>query len=253
MAKQLTINVPLPLPDGRDLVQGPLTYNTDGLATRHNAEFRNHPRFAKAYAAGLKTIESRSPGLDIAWRVHVACWAADHATKLEGDFVEFGVFTGILSRSIVEYVDFGKQTNRRLWLFDTFQGLDESKMSETELKRGLVTSYNKSYTGDYYGEVQQTFAPFPNVKIIKGSVPDSLAGIDIPKAAYVSIDMNSAAPEIAAATYIWPRLVSGGIIIYDDYAWMAHIEQKRAHDQWAAERGCTILTLPTGQGLLIKP
>ena len=30
-------------------------------------------------------------------------------------------------------------------------------------------------------------------------------------------------------------------------------EQKSTHDEFATSQGCEILTLPTGQGLLIKP
>jgi len=33
-------------------VSGPLTYNRDGLATRHNCDFMQAPRFTAAYAAG---------------------------------------------------------------------------------------------------------------------------------------------------------------------------------------------------------
>jgi hypothetical protein len=37
------------------LVMGPLTYNQDGLATRHNADFMHDTRFACAYDAGKTT------------------------------------------------------------------------------------------------------------------------------------------------------------------------------------------------------
>ena len=48
-------------------------------------------------------------------------------------------------------------------------------------------------------------------------------------------------------------MTRGGVIIYDDYASPAHSEQKRALDGFAAALGVEILSLPTGQGLLLRP
>src|SRR5690349_16977452 len=99
----LQLNVKFPLADGRTLVQGPLTYNTDGLATQHNAEFVRDPDFAKAYAFGMT---DGPPGRHLEWRVHVALWLATQALQLPGDFIECGVNTGIMSGAIMTYLDF---------------------------------------------------------------------------------------------------------------------------------------------------
>jgi hypothetical protein len=73
------------------------------------------------------------------------------------------------------------------------------------------------------------------------------------RVAYLSLDMNMAFPEIAAAEHFWPRLSPGGVVLLDDYNWTSHVNQKRAFDAFAAERGLRVLGLPTGQGLLVKP
>lgn len=65
--------------------------------------------------------------------------------------------------------------------------------------------------------------------------------------------MNNTVPEIAAAETFWSRLEPGAVVVLDDYGWERHIEQKRAFDKFAAARGVTVLSLPTGQGLIIKP
>ena len=72
------------------------------------------------------------------------------------------------------------------------------------------------------------------------------------KIAYLSIDMNCMEPEIAAAEFFWDRMVRGGLMILDDYGWARHVAQKQAFDSFAAARGTTVLSLPTGQGLLLK-
>lgn len=53
--------------------------------------------------------------------------------------------------------------------------------------------------------------------------------------------------------YFWDKLVPGGIILLDDYGWQTHEAQKADWDEFARDRGVQILTMPTGQGLLIKP
>jgi O-methyltransferase len=66
--------------------------------------------------------------------------------------------------------------------------------------------------------------------------------------------MNNKIPEIAAAEYFWDKLVSGAVIVLDDYAWGGyHMGQKLAFDEFAAKRGVEVLSLPCGQGLIIKP
>jgi O-methyltransferase len=225
---------------------GPVTYDTDGLTTSNNCDFIKEPRFAKAYAAAAAT--NPWPGFTLQWRVYVVCWFADMVKNLEGDFVECGVNTGAYARAVIDYIDFSK-LNKKFYLFDTFGGLVESLVSEDEKKAG-IDYYFGTYK-DVYEEVKKTFAGF-NVDIIKGVVPDTLPQCKSEKIAYLSIDMNCVAPEIAAAEYFWDKIVTGGVIILDDYGFPLHINQKLAFDEFAKKKGVSVLTLPTGQGIMIK-
>lgn len=252
--------VEFPMPDGRRLrnrsdgqvsVLPVMQFDADGLSTSHNADFLDDPRFQRAYQAGVNTGHRiMDPAkLHIEWRVYVCCWAASHAARLDGDFVECGVSTGIVSRAVVDYVDFNS-LDKTFFLFDTFEGIPESQMSETE--RPLALSKNQRHYFDCLALVEQNFADFPNVKTVKGPVPDSLGTVAIDRVSYLHIDMNIAAPEVAALAYFWDRMVTGGIIVFDDYASLAHRSQKTALDMIAGKLGAAILTMPTGQGLLLK-
>ena len=64
--------------------------------------------------------------------------------------------------------------------------------------------------------------------------------------------MNCAAPEIAALTRFWERLVVGAPVLLDDYAYDGYRHQKLAMDELAGRLGVPIASLPTGQGLLLK-
>ena len=97
------------------------------------------------------------------------------------------------------------------------------------------------------------FAAFKNVVIVPGPIPETLPQVIPEKVAFLSIDMNCTIPEREALKHFWPRLVRGGVVLLDDYGFSHHEEQKVAHDAFAASQGTTVLSLPTGQGLMIKP
>jgi O-methyltransferase len=249
--QKMNMTIDFPLADGRDLVWGPLQYNEDGLATKHSAAFVSEPRFAEAYRRGVATNHPWGPGLHIEWRVYLPCWAASIATRLEGDFVECGVASGIVSAAVCYYVDFNKYPQKKFWLLDTFEGFPIEQVSDAELKAGIgryATAYNNTYD-----EVAQTFKDYPNVVLIKGRVPETLSQVTAAKIAYLMLDMNAAAPERAAIETFWDRIVPGGMILFDDYGWAEHVEQKRVLDEFVASKGLEIFSVPSGQGLLVKP
>jgi O-methyltransferase len=167
--------------------------------------------------------------------------------NLKGDYVECGVNSGILSRAIMEYLDFAKMSDRQFYLLDTFCGIPEDDGPEKRIRQ-----INRVYP-DIYEEVVNTFAPFSNAKLVRGRIPETLSEIKSTKICYLSIDLNVAAPELAAGEYLWPRMVSGAVILLDDYGWAGHEEQKIGWDEFARERNVPLLPLPTGQGIIIKP
>lgn len=227
------------------------TYSSDGLSTTHDATFLRDARFQRAYALGAASGHRicEPEDLHIEWRVYICCWAAEHARRLGGDFVECGVSTGIVSRAVADYVDFGNHSGK-FWLVDTFEGIPIQQALPEE--RGLAASKNSRHYYDCFEEVQQYFSRYGNVNVVKGQVPDALAVVVTDRVAYLHIDMNIAEPEVAAMEYFWDKLAVGAIVVLDDYGSLAHAPQKRAMDQFAATRGTTVLTLPTGQGLLLR-
>ena len=225
----------------------PVTYNADGLATVHNADFIADPLFKRACAAGMATPH-RFGEVHIEWRVYVCCWAALQAKHLDADYVECGVNTGIISRAIMEYIDF-LSMDKQFYLLDTYEGIPVQDLRPDEAH---LASDNAFYF-DCYAGVLKTFAPFPNARVIKGRVPETLSEVDSNRIGFASIDMNNVAAEMAAAEFLWPRMVPGALIVLDDYGWRPYIAQKHAWDSFADQQGVRVFSLPTGQGLLIKP
>lgn len=226
-------------------------YNQDGLTTIHNHEFMRDAAFVKAYSRGVK-----AGGYDyhMHWRIHVALWVASCARRLDGDFVECGVNRGFVSSAVMEWLDWDA-SGKMFFLLDTFGGGDARSIatsSESGAQRGMCDPRKCEYTSDV-AAVRANFATWKNVSIIVGFVPDILPCVKTKRVAYLHLDMNCAAPEFAAAEFFWPRLLPGGFILLDDYAYYGFRPQKLAMDEFAATHGVNILALPTGQGIIIKP
>ena len=231
-----------------------VTYHADGLVTSSKyAPFMHDRRFMSSYRRAIKSGHmiggELNVDLHIEWRVAVAIWAAQHACHLPGDFVECGVNTGILSLAICDYIDFNR-TGKRFFLFDTYAGIPEAQMSESERTMKLVS--NTKYP-DCYEVAKANFEPFPNVKLVRGVVPESLTTVDIDSVSYLSLDMNISYPEREAIEYFWPRMSPGALVVLDDYGWETYEEQRHTMDEFAKKQGVSILAMPTGQGLIIKP
>jgi O-methyltransferase len=233
------------------------SYDADNLTVHQKSvDFLSDPRFRTAYERGMDSGHHlcRPPGsredLHIEWRVHVILWAAAHALRLSGDFVECGVNTGIYSLAVCDYIDFNR-TGKSFWLFDTFNGIPEEQITERERKLGRLEE-NAAWYSDVYEIAKENFAPFPRARLIRGEVPGSLALAPIESVAYLSLDLNIAAPEVAALEFFWEKLVPGAPVVLDDYGWAGYRPQKEAVDEFARDRGVEVLSLPTGQGLLLK-
>lgn len=155
---------------------------------------------------------------------------------------------GYGSRSILSYCS-GLLDEKRFFCLIPADGIPQTQFL-SERERSHNELFKKSYS-ECYRAVLQTFKEFRNVYPIRGLVPGTLAQVDSRQFCFV-VDMNNASSEIAAAEYLWPLMVDGGVMLLDDYSWQINCDQRQAFDRFAAERGMSVLGLPTGQGVLMK-
>lgn len=230
------------------------SYNQDGLYSIHNHEFMNDLSFLKAYARGIQSSNGVDPSFH--WRAHVALWVSHVASQLDGDFVECGVNMGFISSAIMHDLNWNS-LDKVFYLLDTFDGPGERYYTDIERRQGKVEEFRKVLaSGGYNRDIDSTiknFSEWKRIRIIKGLVPESLYKVDTKKISYLHLDMNCAIPEVSAANIFWERLVAGGIILLDDYAYYGYRTQKLLMDEFAIKKDIRILSLPTGQGLIIKP
>ena len=88
--------------------------------------------------------------------------------------------------------------------------------------------------------------------IRKGFIPDTFAGLNSEKIAFVHIDLDVYKSILDSLQFIWPRLSLGGIIVFDDYGFATCPGARVAVDEFFYTKKCHPLCLSTGQALVFK-
>jgi hypothetical protein len=210
----------------------------DGLVTIHYRPFT--PEFNRSYEEMASWWQDER--VDVRWRMWLLLGFARAAQRADGDYAEFGVYRGGCTSMILQFVDL---TGRRLHLFDTFTGIPESGLTERERDEGFAGRL----AGTSLDEVRDRLAAYqPAPTFWPGDVFTTMPDADTGPLAFAHIDLNAATPTTHVLSHVLERLSPGGIVVFDDYAYIGYEEQRRAIDAL----GVDVLALPTGQGVLMR-
>ena len=101
-------------------------------------------------------------------------------------------------------------------------------------------------------DFKEHFKEFHNVHFLQGLIPDCLDRLEVEKISFLHIDLNAPKPEIEGLSFLWDRLIKGGVILLDDYGYAKRRDQHDAMNDLALRYSFEILQMPSGQGLAIK-
>jgi O-methyltransferase len=139
--------------------------------------------------------------------------------KIAGAFAELGVYRGVLSAFIHRH-----SPDRRLYLFDTFEGFPQQALEEgVDDRRFRDTSQEL---------VAKVIGDTRNVDFRKGYFPDSAAGLEQESFAFVMLDFDLFVSAKAALEFFYPRIVPGGYFFLHDFN---NMESNRAISRAASE------------------
>jgi len=158
--------------------------------------------------------------------------------NVPGAVAECGVWRGHFAHHINKCFP-----ERKLYLFDTFKGFDENDWGkDADGEFGEYVIANQDDYHFYRGSERAALLRCihrNNVVIKKGYVPDTFAGLENEHFAYVNLDMDLYAPQLAALRFFGPRMSVGGVITVHDYTTLPGTNQ--AVTEFAEESGAVVL------------
>ena len=144
-----------------------------------------------------------------------------YVNSLEGETAEVGVLVGNSAKIIAEAVNGSKE----LHLFDTFaQKLPDDYFQSDEGgdERWLVDSTR----------AREQLSGYEKVFFYEGMFEETCHMIENKKFCFVHIDCDYYNSITACADFFFPRLVDGGMALFDDYGAVDQPGAKRAVDQF---------------------
>ena len=186
------------------------------------------------------------------WRHYFVHWTASEAAHLESsstkNFVELGVCDG-LTAWYAAHAKIEAKCNGLFFLYDVWAPMREDLLTESE--KTSLGAY--AYLGIENTRRNLLWAGCDDFVFNKGYIPESFSINQNPDTvAWLHIDLNSAIPTLAAIEYFWERLIHGGIVLLDDFAWPEYEDTRAKIETWSDARGVAIQHLPTVQAIITK-
>lgn len=199
-------------------------------------------------------------------KLHALITATRHIRdhKIPGAVVECGVWRGGSMHAVARTLLAGGDTERELYLFDTFEGMpppeDKDVRTDGRTAQELLDEGTREQTIWAYASLEDVKAgfgtvPYPAEKVhfVQGKVEDTIPLEDGPEQiALLRLDTDWYSSTKHELEHLYPKLVSGGILILDDYGWWQGARQ--ATDEWLQESGAQLALWRAGSGrVAIKP
>lgn len=180
-------------------------------------------------------------------------------TSLAGDIVECGVWKGGQAM-LMAYLLLGRRdTNRRIWLYDTFTGMsaptaedvyaypeDPAPVKWRTLDKGDYVDWCYASEAEVRRNVASTGYPADRFVFVKGKVEDTIPGTMPDSIALLRLDTDFYESTKHELEYLYPRLMPGGVLVIDDYgSWEG---ARKAVDEYIVVHGAKILLLRAGPG-----
>jgi len=170
---------------------------------------------------------------------------------LPGDIVECGVWRGGTSMLVASTLLSAGDSSRKLFLYDTFAGMtkptdaDRSMTGEPAMKQ-WVAEQRESFNTWCYASIEEVrgnvlstgYSP-DLVEFVKGDVEQTIPARSPNQIALLILDTDWYQSTLHELQHLFPLLVSGGVLIIDDYGhWSG---AKKAVDQYLSEAGVSLL------------
>lgn len=173
------------------------------------------------------------------------------ARGIEGDFVECGAWRGgsaLLAALTFRELE-GSASKRRVYLYDTFEGMTQASSLDVDIFGTSATEYMDQYAdaGKWcyanMSDVRSLFASHgfsdEQVRFIKGDVCETLRHTIPSTVSILRLDTDWYESTKTELEILYPRLAANGVLILDDYGhWKG---ARKAVDEYFVRVGAVML------------
>ncbi|HXH99850.1 MAG TPA: TylF/MycF/NovP-related O-methyltransferase [Sphingobacteriaceae bacterium] len=165
--------------------------------------------------------------------------------QVSGDILEVGVWkggTGALLCKANEVSHFKGKT----YLADTFNGVIKATDKDPVYRGGehSDTTFNEVDTLMEYVRAQ-------NYEILEGVFPENFPDLEIPLLKFCHIDVDTYLSAKDVFEYAWPRMVQGGMVVFDDYGFWTCEGVTKYFNSLVISNGIKIHNI-NGHGIIVK-
>ncbi|QNE79373.1 methyltransferase [Streptomyces finlayi] len=225
------------------------------------------PQFPADYDDEAKDIirEVKPYSMTSPERLNAFILATRHIARhnIPGDIVECGVWRGGSMQACAKTLLSLGETERDLYLFDTYEGM--TPPTEEDLRRDgrsaqeLLDAQGKDrpiWAVASLEDVQAGFenVPYPKERVhyVRGRVEDTVPDRAPEQIAILRLDTDWYASTKHELEHLYSRLVSGGVLLIDDYGYWQGSRQ--AVDEFLEKTGEQLLLLRMDEGrIAVKP
>lgn len=176
-----------------------------------------------------------------------------NADLSNGDVVECGTFRGLSAYQLSKIIKL-EDSPVILHIFDSFEGLSEiEEKDKSDFVRNSDNELRKEFLcGEEH--VRANLRDFNFIRYYKGWIPERFNEVKDKKFSFVHIDVDLYQSIKDSIDFFFPRLVSGGVMVFDDYGYTKQFPgAKKAIDESLELINVQhFISLPSGQAYLIK-
>ena len=171
----------------------------------------------------------------------------DQVNHLEGDAIEVGCWRGGAGCLIASRLAQGRQV-ATIFLCDTFHGVVKAGCHDAFYRGKEFANSSENIVADLVKQMC-----LQNVKILSGVFPeDTGAQVKDHAFKFVHIDVDVYQGARDAFEWLFPKVVSGGMVVFDDYGTSSTTGIRQYVDELQGRSDLVIIRNLNGQAVIVK-
>ncbi|MEI6242175.1 MAG: TylF/MycF/NovP-related O-methyltransferase [Chlamydiota bacterium] len=185
----------------------------------------------------------------------IYCLSRQACLLQEGNFIEFGTHSGDSANFMAHILKNYDKENKSLTTIDSFEGFPATSQKEDlDVRTNKLFIYFEAggLKSDYEQVKEKLKTHQPPVLIVKGFIPNVFQKLEEKQYCFAHIDVDLYQATFDSLSYVYEKMVPGGIILMDDYGFPMCPGARQAADNFFEDKPEIILPLPTGQAIVFK-